>query len=335
MSHANYHEVEGRNHLEIGHELGRQFGHILQDYIVEEQENEEWPRLRHKAEKLLLPTANYFPEYIEEIQAYASAAGITLLDLWALITEDELVDDDIEKCTTIISNDGLLVAHNEDWSANALNDICILKKTIGNSTTLELYYYGCPLGGVALSICSNGFIQTVNSLNHTDRQIGVPKTVLARRISEINDVDMELGKLLSIPRSSGFAHNLVHHSGLVTTAECTATRHSVRRPLLPFVHTNHMLEQALTPFESDIDNMSTIRRFKKATSLVSASMGRADLICLSGDKTAGKKKSIFNKNTIARAIVDLDQHIVSFWLRREKEKGWIEYPIDFLFDNAV
>jgi Acyl-coenzyme A:6-aminopenicillanic acid acyl-transferase len=335
MVHANYHEVEGQNHLELGHQLGRLFGHIVREYIAEEQEDEDWPRLRQKADKLLVLTARYFPKYIEELQAYASAAGVNLLDLWTMINEDELFGNDTEKCTTIISNDGLLIAHNEDWSADALDDICILKKKIGNSISLELYYYGCPLGGVALSVCSNGYVQAVNSLNHTDHQMGVPKTVVARRISEMSDANTELEEILSIPRSSGFAHNLVYRSGHVTSIECTATRHSVRHPLMPFVHTNHMLEPSLNPFEIKADNKSSFKRFESATSLVSASMERDELISLAGDKTAGKKKSVFNKNTIARGIVDLDQHIVSFWLRREKSMGWVEYPIDFLFDHAV
>jgi hypothetical protein len=32
--------------------------------------------------------------------------------------------------------------------------------------------------------------------------------------------------------------------------------------------------------------------------------------------------------------VDLDKRVASFWLRREKSKGWIDYPIDFYSDAA-
>lgn len=63
-------------------------------------------------------------------------------------------------------------------------------------------------------------------------------------------------------------------------------------------------------------------------------MTTADAIGILSDETGGKKLSVFNQNTIARAVVDLDQRVASFWLRREKAKGWIDYPIDFFCDAA-
>jgi hypothetical protein len=64
-------------------------------------------------------------------------------------------------------------------------------------------------------------------------------------------------------------------------------------------------------------------------------MDEADLMRLTGDETRGKTDSIFNKNTIARAIVDLDRRVARFWLKREKLKGWVDYPIEFLFEAQV
>ena len=43
---------------------------------------------------------------------------------------------------------------------------------------LEIYYYAVPLGGSALSVNANGFVPAMNSLDHTDRQTGVPKNVI-------------------------------------------------------------------------------------------------------------------------------------------------------------
>ena len=335
MVHRNYHEVEGRTPAELGHELGRMFGPIVRDYIAEERDGRQWQRRRRDAEVLLSHTAKYFPTYIDELQAYAIAAGVPLVDLWAMSIEDELGDNDREKCTTIVTNGGRLIAHNEDWDANSSNDICLLKKRCGSLTLLELYYYGCPLGGTAFSICSHGIVQAINSLDHSDWNVGVPKIVLARRLSELKDVERELGSLLEIPRSSGFAHNLVDRTGRVTAIECTATQQIVQHPITPFVHTNHLLNPALSRFEGHHGGKNTYQRYDAARSMVRASMDEADLMRLTSDETAGKAASIFNKNTIARAVVDLNRRVARFWLRRESQRGWVEYPIDFLFDSSA
>ena len=151
----------------------------------------------------------------------------------------------------------------------------------------------------------------------------------------MKDADAELGVLLAIQRSSGFAHNLVDRSGRLTAVECTATRQIVQRPQSPFIHTNHMLHPGLAGFNGDPDGKSTFRRYDTACSLARASMDETGLMRLAGDETCGKTDSIFNRNTIARAIVDLDRRVVRFWLKREKLKGWIDYPIDFLFEAPV
>ncbi|MBX9589012.1 MAG: C45 family peptidase [Hyphomonadaceae bacterium] len=335
MVHRNYHEVAGETPRACGRELGRLFGPVVRDYIMEERDSKAWQRRRRDAEVLWSCTLKHFPAYAEELQAYADAARLPLLDLWTMSIEDELDDDESEKCTTVVTNGGRLIAHNEDWDADAADDICILKKTCGSVTTLELYYYGCPLGGTALTICSRGYVQAINSLSHSDWQPGIPKIVLARAVSELSDADAELGRLLAVPRSSGFAHNLIHRSGRLTVVECTATRHVVDRPPTPFVHTNHMLHPDLARLAGDPDGKSTFRRYDTACSLVRASMDEASLMRLTGDTARGRTDSVLNRNTIARAIVDLDRRVVKFWLRREDRQGWVDYPIDFLVDAAA
>jgi hypothetical protein len=333
MVHRNYHEIAGPTTAACARELGNLFGPVVRDYVNEQRGGTSWQHRKRQAEVLLTCTAKHFPAYVDELQAYSDAARIPLLDVWTTSVEDELVEEQSEKCTTAVTNGGRLIAHNEDWDADAAGDICIVKKRCGGVTTLELYYYGCPLGGTALSICSQGYIQAINSLCHSDGQAGVPKIVLARRLSELHDLDQELGPLLAIPRSSGFAHNLIDRAGRLTAVECTAKQEAVYRPNLPFVHTNHMLDPALARLNADWTRQSTFQRYESACSLVSPSMDRADTMRLVSDQARGRTNSIFNRNTIARAIVDLERRVASFWLRRESEKEWIDYPIDFLFDD--
>jgi hypothetical protein len=47
------------------------------------------------------------------------------------------------------------------------------------------------------------------------------------------------------------------------------------------------------------------------------------------DVSRGERFGIFNRDTIARGIVDLNERVAWFWLRRESELGWVGYDIDF------
>lgn len=334
MVHRNYHEVEGDSPAACAHEVGRLFAPIVQDYISYAREDEDWAAHRQDAQRLLNETARYFPDYVEELRAYAKGARVDLLDLWTMSIEDELDDGGSEKCTTIITNKGHLIGHNEDWDPDSSEDICILKKRCGEVTTLELYYYGCPLGGAAISISSRGYVQAINSLDHTDWQIGVPKLVLARRLSEMRSIGAELAGLLAIPRSSGFAHNLIDRQGNVTVVETTATRHSIQHPDLPSVHTNHLLCPGLESLRGEPDGKSTLRRYRSACDLAQPVMAPKQMERLLADDSRGARSSLFNRNTIARAIVDLDKGVARFWLHREAKRGWIDYPINFFCETA-
>ncbi len=331
MKHRNFHTFEARDHLDLGHQLGDCFGHILREYLKEARECERWGRYSETSSLLLSITGKHCPNSIEELQAYAIAAEIPFFDLWTMMVEEELTSTFAERCTTVVANEGRLVAHNEDWDADAMDDICIIQKSVGSTTVLELYYYGCPLGGVALSIHSNGLIQTINSLDHSDWRPGIPKSIIARLFSESGHSSNELEELLELPRCSGFAHNLVDRKGRVTSIECTARHHSLAFPTLPFVHTNHTLSPALVLWDEAQHKKGTNRRYDCAVDMVQSTMSAEETMEMMSDGAQGSPSRIFNRNTIARALVDQKDRQVSFWLRREAEKGWVPYSIDFLF----
>lgn len=328
MPHRHYHEVEGRDPEHCGHELGRMFGPIVRNHIAKARSARLWEHRKRRATVFLNTTAGYFPTYLSELQAYAAAARVALLDLWTMSIADELDGDGFEGCTTVVTNAGRLVGHNEDWDRYSSEDICILRKKCGNVTTLELYYYACPLGGTALTVCSSGCIQAINSLTHSHRQKGVPKIVLARRLSEVRNASTEVPDVLSLPRCSGFAHTLLDGAGRLTMIEMTADNHVVCQPRLPFVHTNHIVGPELRREDASKER-STFIRYETACRNVSASMARAELVRLLSDVSRGERFGIFNRDTIARGIVDLNERVAWFWLRRESELGWVGYDIDF------
>ena len=324
--HKNYHEVKAGDHQQLGRRLGTLFGERIRGYLAEEMARDDWPGLRTRASAYLDCTQQHFPQYILELTAFAESAGVDVLDLWTLSIEDELEADGYERCTTAVTNGGQLIGHNEDWSADAKEDICLIRKTIGATTTLELYYYACPLGGAAFSVRGDGYVQAINSMQATDHQIGVPRTVIARRLSEITGGDEEIRRVLGLARASGFAHVIGDAAGAVLALECTATCFAITRPVLPFVHTNHVLAAELQGLADDDDTGTSRQRYDLARRLVGADM-QGDALKDALGRKKGKYRGLFNKNTIARVIFDRSEGRLSVWLRREKELGFIDYPI--------
>ena len=330
MAHTFYHEVEANTHAALGDKLGNLFGELTRADVAEAGAQRDWKHKVSASRRLLKKTEQYFPHYVEELNAYADAAGIPLLELWALSVEDELDEAGREKCTTVVTNGGKLISHNEDWDEDADEAICILRKTLAGTTLFEIYYSAVPLGGCAISINSNGYLQAINSLTQSDRQIGVPRNVIARWLSETRDVPADFEALKAIPRSSGYNHVFVNSQGEAFDMECTATRQVLARPSLPYVHTNHSLSSELEGYDGAEKGDGTFKRYVAACRLMTARMTVSELITLSSDETGGRRTSILNQDTIGRMVVDLENHIVKVGLRREKKDGWIDYPLDFL-----
>jgi predicted choloylglycine hydrolase len=328
MAHKNYFEIRAQSYYDLGLQEGRLFGRHLRDSIKEkEKEFRRYKKQLAAFEPYISITAEAFPHLAEELVGYARGAGVELIDFWLLLLEDEVVSNK-HKCTTLVTNGGSLIAHNEDWSADAKNDICILKKTVDNVTILELFYLS-TLGGNAASVNSHGFTHTVNSLSHKDNQLGVSRNVIARWLSETRSAESDYRTLLRIRRASGYNHNLVGPDGTIWNIECSAQKQVLTFPKSPFVHTNHFLTE-LFAVEATDNSDGTIQRYDCARSQAKNPMPVDSVINLLSDSSGGRKTGVFNETTIARTIVDIGHRHAYIWLLREKKRGWIKYDLDFL-----
>ena len=119
MRHACYHEVDASTHAELGGKLGELFVGKTRENVAYARRQRHWARKVEASLPLLECTRNAFPQYLEELEAYARAAGVAFDDLWAINLEDELDDIGKEKCTTVVTNGGKLISHNEDWDEDS------------------------------------------------------------------------------------------------------------------------------------------------------------------------------------------------------------------------
>lgn len=324
-THQNYFEIEADTYYDLGLRRGELFGEFLRDTLDKRKRYRSWKTDLERARWYVQPAQKAFPQLIEEVHGYAEGARVCFEETWMMILEDELTEVSAEKCTTIVTNRGSLIGHNEDWERDAEESICILRKKVRDLSTLELCYMN-TLGGNAISVNSHGFVHSINSLAHIDHQLGVPKNLVARWLSESSAPDDDYPKLEQLERASGYHHCLVSFDGKIWSIECAAQRQILTRPSSPFVHTNHYLTD-LARLEDDENVPGTRTRLRRATKKVTDSMSVDQMKQLLSDSSEGKTNSILNDRTIGRMVVDIKQRMAHVWLLREKESGWVSYPL--------
>jgi predicted choloylglycine hydrolase len=324
MAHENYFELEAPTHFELGLQKGKLFGKSLRAALKDETRRRSWRRKVARAQPYLALAEECFPQLIEEFQGYAKGADVPFDDVWAWDLEDELNADAREKCTTFVTNDGFLIGHNEDWDEDSADDICVLRRTVGDHTAFELFYLH-TLGGCAMSVNSHGVAQAVNSLVHTDHQVGIPKNVIARWLSDTAAPEQACSAVANMTRASGFHHLLVDATGRAWSFECTARQREFNKVNPPFVHSNHYVCERFRSLEGNDNRGGTFDRYNLAGSRVTPFMSIENSRELLGDSSLGRSKSLFNRRTIARMVLDIDHMTAHVWLAREREKGWVEY----------
>ncbi len=329
MPHANFLTFTARDRYDLGRQLGVQFKNETQAKLLEALHNARWNDARKRGELSLSYTAKYLPQYVEELQGFADGAEMPIADLWALSIEDEAFDAPThDRCTTMVTNGGKLLVHNEDWEKGAENLVSIVQKNLPDISILELYYFP-TLGGNSVSINSHGFITAVNSLVNTDRGEGVPRNVIARFLSETIDPSADFEKIKAMPRGLGYSINILETSGNVWNIEYSSTQAAIWQPKSPFVHTNHYLTD-LKIHEGNNDDAGTFTRHATASRKLFPNMSSPDLVKVSNDESEGPQKSILNERTIAKIIINLEIGAAKIWLAREEDEGFVEYPFSML-----
>lgn len=326
--HKNYFEIKAPTTFELGRRKGELFGEFLRESLEEEKRDPLWPEKVRRSHGYLEPTAKLFPSLVDEYRGYAQGARVAFEDVWTLDIDEELEQQQQDKCTTVVSNSGYLVSHNEDWAVDSADVICILRRTVANLTVFELLYQN-GLGGNSASFNSHGFAQTTNSVAHTDHQIGVPKKIFARLFADTDSPEATFKTLAATKRASGYHHTLVDGTGKIWSIECSARQQLMMTPNAPFVHTNHYVGEPLKELDANDNRRGTRTRYADATKRA-PNITSVDAACsLLSDTSQGANRSVFNKRTIARMVVDLDHRAAHVWLRREQEAGWITYPLQF------
>lgn len=323
MKHS-YHEVVADSNYSLGLQLGSLFKAELIKSLEKQVKKKDWQQRVKNAKKYLKVTNEYFPEYLEELKGYAKSAGVRFEELWTF----SLDGDEEDKCTTLVTNEGKTLSHNEDWEVGTENRISLLKKTIRNLTIFEFFYHN-TLGGNSISINSHGYVQAINTLSHKGSQIGVPRNVISRWLSETKNPEKDFEEMKKIPRQLGYNHVFISSKGSVWNIESTESKQVLIKSGSPYVHTNHYLSE-LKKYDVNENDTGTKERYEMAVKGVKPEMNIEEIVKLNSDISRGSKLSIFNERTIGRMMVDLKEKKAKVWLLKEKNRGWIDYSLDFI-----
>lgn len=330
MSRKYYHKVEAKSHYDLGLKLGARFAKPIYCAVRDVKRNYDihtrWYKKIFKRE--LERVGKAFPHVVQELVGYAKGADVELDEMWWTAIGDDIDNVYCNHCTTVVTNNGLLIGHNEDWSAECADELYIVKKSVPGLTILELYYAG-GLGGNAISINSKGFVHAVNSLPQSPNGEGLPRDLIARWLSETGHPEADHQKMESLSRMSGYAHNIASpHRKIYSIESCAGNTH-IRKRRSPFCHTNHFLRKIKgCPTCEDVTNSK--QRRERAKELAKARMKVTEMKELLSDTVGRGNSAIFNENTIGRVVVDLESRKAHIWLLRDERSGWVTYDIRFL-----
>lgn len=302
-----YLEVSG-TYKQVGLAIGTKFRDKIQSRIKFRQRVvKEYQTYLAQIDLYLEESVRAFPQYVEEMKSIAEGAQVSFEDYFLNNTYEihdfDFADFEEGHCTIAVSFNqrGAVVGHNEDWppEANAIEDLYILKATIGDTTYLGLNY-ATDISGAGASLNNWGLVQCINSLYTSKKKIGVPKSLLARAILECKDLESAEAIARSTNRASGYNHVLVQGDE-VRNIEIAGDSLAVDKLTKePYVHTNHYLHPDMLKYEEE-KSKSSPARYARARELISNDMTKEEMIALLAD-TQDKQYPICNNGTIGSLV---------------------------------
>lgn len=298
-------EVKG-NHRDLGYAIGHRFQKEIQDRIRSRKENiPNYNEYLKNVDAYYQITKKYLPEIIEEIETMSEGSGVSINDLFfhncREIYNLFINSSENDHCTTVVSrnNNSVLVGHNEDWILEGIDDLYVLKATVGKTTILGLANNTLLPGDVAMAN-NHGLIQCINELN-SESGLGVPKNFVARAVLDCENIDEAINLIKSLPLASGFNHVLVQKEKIVNI-EMAASKISINNiKQNTFVHTNHFLSPELKNIETFRSKSSEIR-YQKANKLLNNKKHNLNNIFSLLSDTSDNCESICRDETIASLV---------------------------------
>jgi isopenicillin-N N-acyltransferase-like protein len=283
-------EVSG-THRQVGQQIGEAMKPQLQRMVARLREelppSVAWADLLRQGQIYLAHTRPVYPQYVEELEGIAEAAGLPFEEVFLEICE-ELWEPAAWRerpglargCTDLLArgratHDGsTLIAHTNDLSPEVEEDLVILKVQAGQ----EPQFLGISVGGLGYSAGFNaaGISMTGNQVSCNDIRPGVPRLLAVRAILAARRLEEAMDACLLPQRASNYNNVIADANGEVYSMEGSATDCEpiyITEDIL--AHANHYVSLPMRRFEANRNDASgSIIRHHRAMRLLRENYGQ-------------------------------------------------------------
>jgi isopenicillin-N N-acyltransferase-like protein len=293
-------QVQG-THREVGQQIGVKMRPVLERMLQRSLKGlppgVEWKDMRLKGRLCLAHSRDDYPRFVEEIEGVAEGSGLPFEELFLQVCEElwepaawhvsvsmvpSIPPAPVEPrgCTDFAARgratvDGsTLLAHNNDLSPEAEQDLVILKVQAGD----EPEFLGVSAGGLAYSAGFNaaGISMTGNAVSCSDIRPGVPRLLIARAILAARRLGEAMDACLLPLRASNYNNIIAEPNGEIYSMEGSATDCEpiyIRDNIM--AHANHYASFPMRKFEANRNYIGgSIIRHNRALRLLRENYGR-------------------------------------------------------------
>jgi isopenicillin-N N-acyltransferase-like protein len=224
-------------------------------------------------------TGRELPWLVDELDGVADAAGVDRLRLFAYGVE-ELVDEpvpepargcsDLAACAPATVDDHIWVAHTNDLSAPAQDDLVAIEWRVPGDPVVFTIGIG---PWISVGFNSAGLSLTGNALTPNDNRVGIPRYLQVRDIVRQPTLGAAVRSALHPSRASSYNNLLAHRDGGIVSVEGSATDAELMRPgpSGTLAHTNHYVSARMQRYEGDVAYASRSDvRYRRALSWLAA-----------------------------------------------------------------
>lgn len=224
----------------------------------------------------------HLPQYVEELEGIAEAAGVPVLALAVINLGEEFTCNGDPAgtpapghCTNlaIAAGSRVVVGHNEDWYARDVQAYAVARITTSDGTQIVT---AMPAGEFGFTgINSHGIANAGNTLYANDARIGLPNYFICRWMLEARTLEETHERACHRARARGANHHMADAGGRIWDVETSATAAARIVADGHFVHTNHYLAPEMAPYEVSTSQGSRLRH-ARATALLEEGRARGD-----------------------------------------------------------
>ncbi|HLV44800.1 MAG TPA: C45 family peptidase [Aggregatilineales bacterium] len=272
------------SHREMGRQLGEacapEIHRMLDVYRASLQTayNElhlTWPEAMLQASKYYPFAREHTPQYVEELEGMAEAAGVAFDELMVVNCIEAITSDALHLgCTSLAVSgertlDGhVLVAHNEDWLPEDEENAYLVHATPDDEPPFLALNYGGLLPNIGFNAL--GIAQACDSVYPNDARIGVPRIFVSRAVLGARQISQAIRRVIIKWRAAGYNHLIADRNGELYSVEVSARHFATIYGMEGVLaHTNHYLTARMKPYEDGTEDLISSRvRFNRAQRLL-------------------------------------------------------------------